>query len=65
MRWFSLAMSAIYLVAGAAIALTNVALDLIPRWRTALGAVLIGYGIVRMLLWYRKDRRQRESGDPS
>jgi hypothetical protein len=55
---FALAMSAVYVLCGILIGFTDVARELIPRFRPALASVLIGYGILRFYLWWRKRKRE-------
>ena len=57
MKYFALVMSAIYVAAGLGFLFTTVAIDLIPRYRLPLGLLLLGYGIVRFVLWWRKNKR--------
>lgn len=54
MRWFALAMSAVYISVGMLLLFTDVALDLIPRFRPWLAAVLIAYGALRAWKALRK-----------
>ena len=46
-RWFDLAMPAVYIIAGALLLFSDVALEYIPNLRGVLAAVLIGYGLYR------------------
>jgi hypothetical protein len=62
MKWFSLIMSALYIAAGCAIAFTDFALDWIPRWRSPLAAVLIIYGLARIWIWSRRQRKAQAYG---
>ena len=55
---FALAMSAVYVLCGVLVGFTDVAAELIPRYRPALAVVLIGYGILRFYLWWRKRKRE-------
>jgi hypothetical protein len=54
MRGFALAMSAVYIAVGALLLFTDVALDLIPRFRPGLAVVLITYGVLRAWKVLRK-----------
>lgn len=54
MKYFALAMSILYVLAGCAFLFTGAFADLIPRYRLPLGLLLAGYGIVRGVLWWRK-----------
>lgn len=58
MKYFALVMCAVYAAAGLALLFTNVVLDLIPRYRVPLGLLLVGYGILRAVLWWRKHGQQ-------
>jgi len=33
----------------------------VRQYRTLFGAVLVGYGLIRGILWFRKNRRDDES----
>ena len=57
----ALAMSGIYVLAGVLIGFTEVAKDVTPRYRPAISGVLIGYGILRFVLWWRKHKRDLAS----
>lgn len=59
MKWFALAMSMLYVAAGCLLLFTD-ALPMIDVYRSAIGSVLLAYGLIRGVLWYRKDRRSRE-----
>ncbi|MFZ1617112.1 MAG: hypothetical protein WAT41_07155 [Flavobacteriales bacterium] len=54
MKYFALAMSLIYVVAGALLLFTNFLGLEITQFRVPLGCVLVGYGILRGYLWRRK-----------
>ena len=54
LRAFALAMSVFYIVCGAVIMFTDAFIRLIPNYRVALGGVLVGYGALRLWMWYRK-----------
>jgi hypothetical protein len=58
MKYFALAMSAIYVAAGLALLFSNALIELIPRFRIPLGVLLAGYGIVRFVLWRKKNAQQ-------
>lgn len=47
-------MTAVYTAAGALLLFSNALHEAIPRYRSALGAVLIGYGVLRAYLLWRK-----------
>ncbi|MBV6403351.1 MAG: hypothetical protein IT228_12050 [Flavobacteriales bacterium] len=54
---FAVGMSGFYILTGLVIGLTPFASDVLPHYRTALAAVLVGYGLLRLGLWWRKRRR--------
>jgi prepilin signal peptidase PulO-like enzyme (type II secretory pathway) len=54
MRHFTLAMAVVYMALGLALLVTNVLQHVVPNYRSALGAVLLGYGAIRLWSWYRK-----------
>ncbi|MBS1582247.1 MAG: hypothetical protein JST66_08625 [Bacteroidetes bacterium] len=54
MKYFALAMSAVYVLAGCAFLFTDALVQFIPRFRLPIGLVLVGYGILRFFLWRRK-----------
>lgn len=54
MKYFALAMSVLYVVAGCAFLFTTVFIRLIPNYRLPIGLLLLGYGVVRAYLWRRK-----------
>ncbi len=58
---FALGMSGFYILAGLLIGLTDVAKDVLPHYRPALALVLVGYGVLRLVMWLRRRRTQ----DPS
>ncbi len=60
MRWFALAMSAIYIIVGCLFLITDVALDLIPHFRPALAVVLITYGVLRGWKWMRNQPKNEQ-----
>jgi uncharacterized membrane protein HdeD (DUF308 family) len=55
-----LVMSVVYLIAGLLILCTDVLSDTISSYRTLLGAVLVGYGLLRGWLWYRGRANTKE-----
>jgi uncharacterized membrane protein HdeD (DUF308 family) len=57
MKWFALAMSVLYVVVGCLLLLTT-ALPAVGTYRSAIGAVLIVYGLLRSVLWYRKNKAE-------
>jgi uncharacterized membrane protein HdeD (DUF308 family) len=54
MKYFGLVMSAFYLAVGLGFLFTNMLAELVPTWRTAIGAVITGYGLLRFYMWWRK-----------
>ncbi len=54
---FAVGMSGFYVLAGLVIGLTPFASDVLPSYRPALAMVLTGYGLLRLLLYWRKRRR--------
>lgn len=57
MKWFALAMSLLYVVAGCLLLLTT-AMPMVQEYRTAIGGVLVAYGVVRGVIWLRKNRAE-------
>lgn len=53
MKWFALAMSALYIVAGCLLLFTSM-LQMIQVYRAPIGGVLLAYGVIRGAMWYRK-----------
>jgi len=51
---FALAMSAVYVLCGVLVGFTAAARNLLPHYRPAIASVLIGYGLLRFILWWRK-----------
>ncbi|MBK9759968.1 MAG: hypothetical protein IPO90_08375 [Flavobacteriales bacterium] len=62
MKFFALVMSALYVLGGSALLLTDWLEDIIRSYRLPIGIMLIGYGVVRAYLWRRKfaDRQEGE-----
>ncbi len=56
MKWFAVFMSVVYIVAGCIMLFTNIAGDVVSQYRTIFGAVLVGYGVLRGVLWFRKNK---------
>jgi hypothetical protein len=56
LSWFALAMSVFYAVMGVLFLTTNVLAEPLPHYRPAIGAVLLGYGVLRGWMWFRKRR---------
>jgi len=60
MKYFALVMSVLYMVVGGLILFTNFMYPQISRFRVPLGALLLGYGVVRGILWRRKQAQSEE-----
>jgi len=62
MKYFTLIMSTLYVLAGCLILFTDALAENIRGFRLPLGILLIGYGVVRAYLWRRKyvDQTERE-----
>ena len=60
MKYFALAMSLIYVVAGAMLLFTNFLAAEITSYRVPLALVLIGYGVMRWFMWRRKQAQGEE-----
>ncbi|MBZ0204840.1 MAG: hypothetical protein K8H89_00845 [Flavobacteriales bacterium] len=60
MKYFALVMSVLYLMAGCLILFTNFMYPQISRFRVPLGVVLLGYGVVRGIMWQRKQAQSEE-----
>ncbi len=54
MKYFALAMSVLYVLAGCAFLFTDALMRLVPDYRLPIGLLLLGYGVVRAYLWRRK-----------
>lgn len=54
---FERSMAAIYITAGIALMATNALVTVVPDNRVLLGAVLAGYGALRLYLGWRRTRR--------
>jgi hypothetical protein len=59
---FAIGMSGFYILAGLVIGLTPFASDVLPNYRPVLALVLVGYGLLRLVMWWRKRRADQ---DPS
>ncbi len=60
MKYFALVMSVVYLTIGGLILFTNFMYPQVTRFRVPLGLVLVIYGIIRGLMWRRKEAQSRE-----
>lgn len=54
MRWFALGMSVIYIALGGLLLFTDLANHIITVQRPVIGGLVMGYGLLRGYLWYRK-----------
>jgi hypothetical protein len=54
MKYFGLVMSVFYLAVGLGFLFTDMLIEWVPQWRTAIGAVIAGYGLLRGYMWWRK-----------
>ena len=63
MKYFALAMSLVYVAAGAMILFTDFLYPQISRFRVPLGLVLVVYGVVRGIWWQRKQAQSQEEGE--
>jgi hypothetical protein len=61
MKFFALAMCALYVLAGSLFLFTNALEGLIPRYRIPLGLLLGGYGVVRAYMWRMKYTERPDS----
>jgi uncharacterized membrane protein HdeD (DUF308 family) len=61
-RIFALAMTAVYVGAGLLLLFTDALNDTVTRYRMAIGAILVAYGILRAVLYFT--RRKPPSGTP-
>ena len=55
---FTLLMSVFYLVMGALFLFTTLWADAIPHYRPAIGAAFLGYGVLRLWMWFRKRKHE-------
>lgn len=56
MRWFALGMSVVYIALGGLLLFTELASHIIMVQRPVIGGLLMGYGLFRGYLWYRKGK---------
>ncbi len=61
-KYFALIMTVVYITAGLALLFTDVLDDTVTRYRKAIGAILVGYGILRAVLYF--SRRKGAGGTP-
>ncbi len=60
-----IAMPLVYIAAGAALLITPVLADSITRYRPVLGGILLGYGLLRVYMWWSKRRKEAAAGTTS
>lgn len=53
-------MSALYIVVGLVFLFTDVLKDRFPEHRQVIGGVLVGYGIIRFVLWQRWNKTRQQ-----
>lgn len=63
MKYFALVMSMVYAVAGCLLVFTNFMYPQISRFRIPLGLVLVVYGLVRGVMWQRKQAQSKEESE--
>jgi hypothetical protein len=56
---FALIMSVVYLAMGCALLFTNAMDRLIPNYRLVVGGVLLCYGALRSVIWWRRWRERK------
>lgn len=54
-------MSALYAAVGLAFLCTDMLKDRIPEHRMLIGGVLLGYGILRLFMWWRWHKAQEHA----
>ena len=59
---FERSMAAIYITAGIGLIATDALVNVVPDNRILLGAVLAGYGALRLYLGWRRGRRTASDG---
>lgn len=59
MKYFALIMSVLYVAAGAMLLFDDTFLPQVRKFRFILGGVLLGYGILRGIMWRQKDLKSR------
>ncbi|MBP8824056.1 MAG: hypothetical protein KBH07_10455 [Flavobacteriales bacterium] len=63
MKYFALVMSMAYIVVGALILFADGFLPQVTRFRVPLGLILLGYGVLRAVMWKRKDAQSRHESE--
>jgi hypothetical protein len=61
MKWFSLCMSVVYIVLGCSLLFTSLLENVVGTYRSGIGVVLVGYGVLRAGLWIRRYRSESEA----
>ena len=56
-------MVAVYLTLGLLFLFTDIAIDTFPAYRKPIGATIIVYGIVRIILSVQKNKRDQQQND--
>ena len=56
MRWFALGMSVTYIALGGVLLFTQLGDHLISEQRKLFGGLLLGYGLFRGFLWWKRWR---------
>lgn len=54
LRVFAVVMSVVYILFGCALIFTDVLKNSIVHYRNVIGGVLVGYGALRLIMWYLK-----------
>lgn len=54
LRAFAVVMSVVYILAGCALLFTDALKNSIVHYRNIIGGVLMGYGVLRLVMWYLK-----------
>jgi hypothetical protein len=57
---FALLMSLFYLAMGVLFLFTNVLAEPLPHYRPAIGAAFLGYGALRLWMWFRKRKHEAQ-----
>jgi len=63
-RYYSgFVMVAVYLTLGLLFLFTDIAIDIFPAYRKPIGATMVVYGIVRIILAIQKNKRNQQQND--
>lgn len=54
LRVFAVVMSVVYILCGCALLFTDALKHSIVYYRNVIGGVLVGYGALRLIMWYLK-----------